>query len=618
MSRLIDHFGPQGERGEQHIIADLAALERGSPAAELLPKTPMRRRELVPRSTAQPSTRRVRRLDGEKLAAANPLFQPWTTESSKKVLDFSRNISPRKGEPRTRNRLEPAMRELQQSSRRQTRLGANSTLMNATLLSTAISDHDSSSSFSETDIGDVTLPASLQLANQPTEFSQRIARLRQDTCITILEDSFSSEAPESDDHANGESRAETDPATLEVMFEPFSPKDTNACQVLSAPRHQQMAALALGPDGLDKENMDEFNASDIDDDKLAEQLLHEQLCGHSPSSDGEAAEAENGLPEKTLGSPLKASRIPHGPHTPTKDDFWKQSLVDCWNDQHSPRKAVKAAMRSPAKQSSPEKPSKASFSANKSALAIEFLTELDATITEGKIAQMAESTGGVRIEWSKTLSTTAGRANWKKETVRTTPSDGPDTIVTYNHYASIELAEKVIDDEDRLLNVMAHEFCHLANFMISGITNNPHGKEFKYWAAKCSQSFGSRGIKVTTKHTYEIDFKYVWQCEGCSSSYKRHSKSINTDKHRCGGCKGKLAQVKPLPRNAGKPSEYQIFIREEMKALKLANPGSPQKLIMQMAAEKWANKAKVAAPIEETNDDIGDVAAQLLGLSLGQ
>ena len=35
--------------------------------------------------------------------------------------------------------------------------------------------------------------------------------------------------------------------------------------------------------------------------------------------------------------------------------------------------------------------------------------------------------------------------------------------------------------QERLLNVIAHEYCHLANFMISGIKDNPHGKEFKEW-----------------------------------------------------------------------------------------------------------------------------------------
>ncbi|KAJ2982961.1 hypothetical protein NQ176_g1049 [Zarea fungicola] len=579
--------------------------------------TPLRRRELVPRSTAQPSTRRVRRLDGEKLAAANPLFQPWTMESSKKVLDFSRNISPRKGEPKLRNHFEQATGGSFLGSRRQTRHGANSALLNSTLLNTTISDPDSSSSSStsEIDVGDVTLPASLQLMDQPTEFSQRMARLRQDTCITILEDSISADktSPEADEQSASEDIAQGEEGEGQHgnASEPLSPKDANArgefpMRLVA----QAMPTRVHIPKSVEKENRDTTGVSLAGADDLAEMPADELLWGNKPSSESGVA-SNLAFAQRGLSSPRKAPLIPQGPHTPTKDDFWKQSLVDCWNDDHSPRKAVKAALRSPMKRSNPIKTGKASFEAVKSQLAIEFLGELDASITGGKIAELAESTGGVRIEWSKTLSTTAGRANWKKETIRTTPSDGSEPSISYNHHASIELAEKVIDDENRLLNVLAHEFCHLANFMISGITNSPHGKEFKHWAAKCCEHFSSRGINVTTKHSYEIDFKYVWQCEGCASSYKRHSKSINIEKHRCGACKGTLVQIKPRPRNVGKPSEYQVFITDEMKALKLENPTSPQKVIMQLAAEKWANRPR------STDEDVGDVAAQLLGLSLG-
>ena len=50
-------------------------------------------------------------------------------------------------------------------------------------------------------------------------------------------------------------------------------------------------------------------------------------------------------------------------------------------------------------------------------------------------------------------------------------------------YESNLLKIKVEADmfQERLLNVVAHEYCHLANFMISGIKDNPHGKEFKEW-----------------------------------------------------------------------------------------------------------------------------------------
>ena len=74
-----------------------------------------------------------------------------------------------------------------------------------------------------------------------------------------------------------------------------------------------------------------------------------------------------------------------------------------------------------------------------------------------------------------------------------------------------------------------------------------------------------RHIRVTTKHSYAIHHKYLWVCAGtppnaardflnlpddggCGAEYGRHSKSIDTAKHRCGKCRGVLVMVRPLPR----------------------------------------------------------------------
>lgn len=301
--------------------------------------------------------------------------------------------------------------------------------------------------------------------------------------------------------------------------------------------------------------------------------------------------------------------------------FWSQEFVDDWNDEHSPRKQLfpSPTKASPVKKTVAPKtklPSareaKKAFEQSKHDLAASFLAELDKIITNGQLSELAASTGGIKLLWTNKLNTTAGRANWKRETIRTTCTATNKVQVTYKHHASIELAEKVIDDEHRLLNVIAHEFCHLANFMVSGITNNPHGKEFKAWAAQCSRAFGDRGIEVTTKHSYEIDFKYVWQCEGCGMEYKRHSKSVNPERHRCGGCKGLLKQTKPVPRGSAKtadgvtkkaPTEYQLFMKEEMKRVREQNPGSPQKDIMKLVAGKWAAK-QGKAPVEAVVIDL--------------
>lgn len=329
-------------------------------------------------------------------------------------------------------------------------------------------------------------------------------------------------------------------------------------------------------------------------------------------------------PKRRLGlvSPKKLPRIPTTPHHPANDLFWDKDFVDDWNDEYSPKKQLfPDAIKSPAKQSASSKNKSAAiktctgrdarkaFETAKHGLAQTFLEELDKAITHNRLSELAGTTGGIKLRWTNKLNTTAGRANWKRETVRTRNPDGSEASVKYRHHASIELAEKVIDDEHRLLNVIAHEFCHLANFMVSGITNNPHGKEFKAWAAQCSRTFGDRGIEVTTKHSYDIDFKYVWECTSCAMEYKRHSKSINPDRHRCGSCKSQLKQTRPVPRViARKPSEYQKFMKEQMRLLKEENPKSPQKEIMKQVADRWSSLQASSKTLDKPLKEVSSVA----------
>ncbi|KAI4125514.1 MAG: hypothetical protein LQ347_005363, partial [Umbilicaria vellea] len=181
-----------------------------------------------------------------------------------------------------------------------------------------------------------------------------------------------------------------------------------------------------------------------------------------------------GSPSKPrLQSPSKQHRIPQSPHRPSIDAFWSQEVINDWNDQYSPKKTPKSERGkrlfpvgedeesdfsptgSPPKspQKTPHKKGKADaakrkdFNAQKHDLATAFLQELDQRVANGQVASMASSAGGIHIIWSKKLNSTAGRANWKRETLRTKSADGTVTSTSYRHHASIELAEKVIDDE---------------------------------------------------------------------------------------------------------------------------------------------------------------------------
>ncbi|KAL2415410.1 hypothetical protein ABEF95_001924 [Exophiala dermatitidis] len=346
-------------------------------------------------------------------------------------------------------------------------------------------------------------------------------------------------------------------------------------------------------------------------------------------------------PSKLL-SPSKRQTIPQSPHRQSMDAFWDHNVVNEWNDAYSPKKApattsprkrlfvpldifsdmelesepgetkthqhcdsstgsLPSPCLSPRKTRSPTKTSpekeqkkrlleetraaaarKKEFDNRKGQMAIELLHELDANVANGRLGELSASTGGVRVVWSKTLRSTAGRANWKRTVTK--PSGSPVKAgntadaaqlasgVKIQHFASIELAEKIIDCEDRLVNTLAHEFCHLANFMVSNVRDQPHGASFKQWANKVTAHLRQsnvpvwRDVQVTTKHSYVINHKYLWVCVGrpertavmdylnlgseggCGAEYGRHSKSIDVEKHRCGKCKGRLVQVRPIPR----------------------------------------------------------------------
>ena len=183
------------------------------------------------------------------------------------------------------------------------------------------------------------------------------------------------------------------------------------------------------------------------------------------------------------------------------------------------------------------------------------------------------------------------------------------------------------------MNTIAHEYCHLLNFMISNVKDNPHGKEFKAWAKKCSTAFAHRGVNVTTKHAYEISYKYVWECSQCGIDYKRHSKSIDPSRYSCGKCKAKLIQVKPAPRGEGKGiSDYQKFVKEHYARVKKEKPELKMGEIMVVLGKEFrqskarAKEIVVVKPMEPIDvggcdDEVEDLYAavkELDAMSLGR
>lgn len=233
-------------------------------------------------------------------------------------------------------------------------------------------------------------------------------------------------------------------------------------------------------------------------------------------------------------SPIdKLPMTPKGKSTPRK-------ATDKTPSKTALKKAEAAAKRQ-------AKEEKKAFDEKKESYAENFLRILDETVANGEVARMTQSTGGIQIKWNNLLQSTAGRARYNIASPR---SSGADPKYT----ALIELNPKILDSEDRILCTATHEYCHVANGLIS--RQDGHGPSFHQWGARCveamasHQEYGGGRIKVTTKHSYEIDYKYVWVCQLCEKKFGRSSKSINPERQRCpcAGGPGLLVQVKPKPR----------------------------------------------------------------------
>ena len=119
---------------------------------------------------------------------------------------------------------------------------------------------------------------------------------------------------------------------------------------------------------------------------------------------------------------------------------------------------------------------------------------------------------------------------------------------------------------------------------------------------------------MTTKHSYEISYKYAWVCVGdagfggCGMVYERHSRSVDPKRHTCGACKGRLVQIRPAARKAagvkgaggengeaglgdggmGGQSAYQKFVKEQFKVVREElGMKSPMKDVMKEVGARY-------------------------------
>lgn len=172
------------------------------------------------------------------------------------------------------------------------------------------------------------------------------------------------------------------------------------------------------------------------------------------------------------------------------------------------------------------------------------------------------------------------------------------------------MSTKVLDDQERLQSTLLHEMVHAAAWIVDGVSRPPHGACFKKWASRAMQRVP--GVEVTTTHDYQIQYKYAWSCTtpGCKFLVRRHSRSVDLQRHCCGRCRGRLVEVDastlqstsgPTPKKRAPPSGYNLFVKEHSKAIRerlinvqkakgIRNPTIAQAEVLKECARRWKSK----------------------------
>jgi predicted SprT family Zn-dependent metalloprotease len=191
--------------------------------------------------------------------------------------------------------------------------------------------------------------------------------------------------------------------------------------------------------------------------------------------------------------------------------------------------------------------SKLAFRRRREELSQQLLVTFDRTVFDAKLLVSARGFEDpvVALSWSNKLRTTAGLTRLKSMGNPFLTNDQPDQNASRIRTALVELSTKVIDNETRLRSTLLHELCHAAAWIIDGIAKPAHGPCFQRWAKHAMKAVPD--VSVTTRHNYEIDFKYTWVCvnypDTCQTMIQRHSRSVDPERHVCGLCKGRLQEV---------------------------------------------------------------------------
>ncbi|XP_053734853.1 germ cell nuclear acidic protein isoform X3 [Synchiropus splendidus] len=157
-------------------------------------------------------------------------------------------------------------------------------------------------------------------------------------------------------------------------------------------------------------------------------------------------------------------------------------------------------------------------------------------------------------------------------------------------YARIELSEKVCDSADRLRDTLIHEMCHAATWLINGVRDG-HGNFWKLYARKSTLAHPELPM-VTRCHSYDIKYKFQYQCVRCQNTIGRHSKSLDTQKFACALCMGQLVLLTPSKPRA--PTPFANFVKENYGTTRQEMAGQSHAEVMRKLSADFATKTRLS------------------------
>ncbi|KAL4648859.1 acidic repeat-containing protein-like [Arapaima gigas] len=156
-------------------------------------------------------------------------------------------------------------------------------------------------------------------------------------------------------------------------------------------------------------------------------------------------------------------------------------------------------------------------------------------------------------------------------------------------YARIELSEKVCDSADRLRDTLVHEMCHAATWLINGVRDG-HGSFWKLYACKATLAHPELPV-VTRCHSYDINYKYQYQCSRCKNTIGRHSKSLDTQRFVCALCTGQLVLLPSGKSRA--PTPFANFVKEHYSSVRQELAGQGHAEVMRKLSADFAAKTQL-------------------------